>query len=187
MAAITLEELLKEVGVHPEKLNEAASDDHLLEIALFLTSWRTVASHLDLGENDLDDAEQGGRKVKDKSLKTLQIWKGKFGFKATYRKLVDVLLSLAMADVAEKVCHLLQGTVYLFYSHPCGSLYIYPCALKVFSNLTSGIARTSPMLGHGLGTLHLRKILKLRCIRGGLGHACSPRTFLEFYSLPHRF
>ena len=154
MAAITLEELLKEVGVHPEKLNEVASDYHLREIALFLTSWRTVASHLDLGENDLDDAEQGGRKVKDKGLRALQIWKGKFGFKATYRKLVDVLLSLAMADVAEKVCHLLQGAVYLFYSHPCESLCIYPCALKVFSNLTSGIARTSPMLGHRLGTLY---------------------------------
>ena len=95
MAAITLEELVKEVGVCPEKLNESVSDDNLLEIALFLTSWRTVASHLDLDDNDLDDAEQGGRKVKDKSLKALQIWKGKFGFKATYKKLVEVLLSLS--------------------------------------------------------------------------------------------
>ena len=100
---------MKEVGVCPEKLNDSISDDHLREIALFLTSWRTVSSHLDLNENDLDDAEQGGRKVKDKSLKALQIWKGKFGFKATYRKLVEVLLSLAMADVAEKVCNLLKG------------------------------------------------------------------------------
>ena len=116
MAAITLEELLKEVGVPPEKLNESISDDHLREIALFLTSWRTVASHLDLDENDMDDAEQGGRKVKDKSLKALQIWKGKFGFKATYRKLVEVLLSLAMADVAEKVCNLLKGMHMCFYT-----------------------------------------------------------------------
>ena len=109
MAAITLEELLKEVGLCLEKLDDSISDNHLREIALFLTSWQTVASHLDLDENDLDDAEQGGRKVKDKSLKTLQIWKGKFGFKATYRKLVEVLLSLAMADIAEKVCNLLKG------------------------------------------------------------------------------
>jgi len=100
---------LKEVGVHPKKLNESISDDHLREVTLFLTSWQTVASHLDLDENDLDDAERGGRKVKDKSLKALQIWRGKFGFKATYRKLVEVLLSLAMADVAEKVCKLLIG------------------------------------------------------------------------------
>ena len=105
---------MKKVGVCPEKLNDSISDDHLHEIALFLTSWRTVSSHLDLDENDLDDAEQGGRKVKDKSLKALQIWKGKFGFRATYKKLLQVLLSLAMADVAEKICHLLKG-MYMYF------------------------------------------------------------------------
>ena len=125
MAAITLEELLKEVSVHPEKLNESISDDHLREIVLFLTSWQTVASHLDLDENDLDDAEQGGKKVKDKSLKALQIWKGKFGFKATYGKLVEVLLSLAKADVAEKVLLLLKG-MYEF-------TYICMCILRFAS------------------------------------------------------
>ena len=118
MAAITLEELLEKVSVHPEKLNDSISDDHLREVALFLTSWRTVSSHLDLDENDLDDAEQGGRKVKDKSLKALQIWKGKFGFKATYKKLVEVLLSLAMADIAERVCNLLKGTcMHMCFTH----------------------------------------------------------------------
>ena len=45
MAAITLEELLEEVGVHPEKLNESVSDDHLRAIAIFLTSWRRVATY----------------------------------------------------------------------------------------------------------------------------------------------
>ena len=107
MAAVTLEEILKEVGIYPEKLDERISDDHLCEIALFITSWRTVASYLDL---DLDAIEQKGKSEQDKRLKALKIWKGKFGFKATYRKLVEVLLLLAMADVAEKVCHLLKGT-----------------------------------------------------------------------------
>ena len=109
MAAITLEELLEEVGLCPEKLNESTSDDHLREIALFLTSWQTVASHLDLSENDISDVEREGKNEQDLRLNTLQRWKGKFGFKATYMKLVEVLLSLAMADVAEKVCRLLKG------------------------------------------------------------------------------
>ena len=108
---------MKEVGVCHKKLCDSISDDHLREIALFLTSWQTVASHLKLDENDIADAEQGGRIVKDKSLKALQIWRGKFGFKATYSKLVEVLLSLAMADVAEKVCHLLKG-MYICFMHP---------------------------------------------------------------------
>ena len=126
MAAVALDELLKQVGVHSEKLNESISDDHLRIIALFLTSWRTVASHLHLDEYDLGYAEQGGRRVKDKSLKALQIWKGKFGFKATYRKLVEVLLSLAMADVAEKVCHPLKG-MYVIYTFNCVCLYVISC------------------------------------------------------------
>ena len=109
MAAITLEELLGQVGVHPEKLNNSISDDHLREIANFLTSWRKVVTYLELSENDLDDVEQEERDEHMKKLNALQKWKGKFGFRATYRKLVEVLLSLAKADVAEKVCHLLKG------------------------------------------------------------------------------
>ena len=109
MAAITLEELLEEVGVCPEKLNDSISDDHLCEIALFLPSWCKVVSYIGLSEIDINDAEREGKNEQDQTLKALQRWKGKFGFKATYRKLVDVLLSLAMADVAEKVCRLLQG------------------------------------------------------------------------------
>ena len=104
-----MEELVKETAIHPEKLNESISDDHLCEIALFLTAWRKVATYLGLGESDLDDVEQEGKDEQEKRLKALQKWKGKFGFKATYRKLVEVLLSLAMANVAEKVCHLLKG------------------------------------------------------------------------------
>ena len=109
-AAITLEELLMQVGVRSsEKLNECISDDHLCAIALFLPSWPTVATYLGLSEIDVNDIERDGKNEQDKRLKALQKWKGKFGFKATYRKLVEVLLSLAMADVAEKVCHLLKG------------------------------------------------------------------------------
>ena len=118
MAAITLEELLEEVGVCPEKLNDTISDDHLREIALILPSWKTIAQFLGLEENDLDAIEQEEKKDQVMKLKALQKWKGKFGFKATYRKLVEVLLSLAMADVAEKVCRLLKG-MYVMHIQLC--------------------------------------------------------------------
>jgi len=124
--ALTLEELLKEVSVHPEKLNESISDDHLHEIAILLTSWRTVATHLELSESDLDDVEREEKDEQMKKLKALQKWKGKIGFKATYRKLVEVLLSLAMADVAEKICLLLKGMSVIM-------SYISRCALYNFS------------------------------------------------------
>ena len=117
MAAIALEELLKKVGVCPEKFDKAISDDHLREVALFLTSWRVVAVYLELSDNDLGDVEQEGKDEQDKRLKALQKWKGKFGYKATYKKLVQVLLSIAKADIAEKICHLLKGNVQFIHIH----------------------------------------------------------------------
>ena len=47
---------------------------------------------------------------KERRLESLWKWKGKFGFEAIHRKLVEVLLSLS---VSEKVCHFLKGTVML--------------------------------------------------------------------------
>ena len=129
MAAITLEELLKEVGVHSEKLNDSISDDHLHEIALFLTSWQTVASKLCLSEIDRDAIEREGKDEEDKKRKALQKWKGKYAFKATYRKLVEALLSLAKADVAEKVCHLLKGIIYMYHSYMDIILTDIPCII----------------------------------------------------------
>ena len=130
MAEITLDDLLKETEIRPERLNECISDDHPCEIALFLTSWRTVAPHLKLSENDLEAIERECKDEQEKRLKALQKWKGKFGFKATYRKLVEVLLSLAMADVAEKICRLLKGKCIEkeLTLHNCGRL---PCCLPV--------------------------------------------------------
>ena len=106
MAAITFEELSMKVGVRCEKFNDSISDEHLLEISTFLTSWRGVAPFLKIYE--VEDIEQE-KDEQVKRLKVLQKWKSIFGFKATYRKLVNVLLSLAKADVAEKVCNLLKG------------------------------------------------------------------------------
>ena len=116
MAAITLDVLLKETDICTEKLSECTSDEHIREIAIFLTSWRKVAAYLGLNENDLEAIEREERDEHMKKLKALQKWKGKFGFTASYRKLVIVLLSLSMADVAERICRLLKG-IYLISIH----------------------------------------------------------------------
>ena len=118
--AMKVEDLLKYVGVHPEKLNKRISDDHICEIALFLTEWKTVAPFLGLDENELDAIEEEEKKEQVKKLKALQKWKSKTGFQATYRKVVQVLLKLEKVDVAEKVCRLLKGICLL---HTCTSLY----------------------------------------------------------------
>ena len=111
MDVITLDELLKKTEIHPETLNGRISDDDLREIALFktLTNWRTVATYLGLDKNDLDAIKREEDDEQMRKLNALEKWKGKFGSKATYRKLVDVLLKLEKTDAAEDVCHLLKG------------------------------------------------------------------------------
>ena len=126
MAALTLVELLMKVNIGREKLDARVSDDHLLPIALSLTSWRRVAPHLGLSRNELDAIEKEGKNERFMGVMALQKWKSKSGLKATYKKLVEVLLSVGMADVAEKVCHLLEG---IHPTHPV----VCVCMCKLFS------------------------------------------------------
>ena len=110
-AAITLDELLADVGVCAEKLDKHISDDHFCEIALCMTEWKAVAPFLGLDDNDVDAIEQEQKSEQVRRLKALKKWKSKYGCKATYRKLVVVLLKLSKADVADEVCRLLKGIV----------------------------------------------------------------------------
>ena len=109
-AAVTLSEIVAEVGISLEDLDTKVSDKHLLKVSLFLAEWRTVAPYLGLDDVDVEDIEQDGKKEADKRHKTLQRWKSKFAFKATYKKLAEAFLTIGKAHEAEKVCRLLTGT-----------------------------------------------------------------------------
>ena len=112
MASITFEELIARVGISADELHKPCSDGHITSISLFLANWQTVAPLLGLTETDEEDIEEEGKNTQDKRYKTLQRWKAKNSFKATYQVLVDVFLKLSRADLAEKVCRLLvdKGT-----------------------------------------------------------------------------
>ena len=107
MAGVTFEELTVYVGISADELNKPCSDEHITSISLFLTNWQIVASLLGLTETDEEDVEEEGKKTQDKRYKTLRRWKAKNLFKATYRVIVDVFLTLGRADLADKVCRLL--------------------------------------------------------------------------------
>ena len=107
MASITFKELIAHVGISADELNKECSDDHITAISLFLANWQTVAPHLGLTEVDEEDVKEEKTKPQDKRYKSLQKWKTKNGFKATYTVLVEVLLKIGRADLAEKVCRLL--------------------------------------------------------------------------------
>ena len=106
----TLKDLLDELRISPNLLDQTCSDEHLREISLFL-DWRGVAPHLGLNERDIDHIESK-RTEPVKSLETLQMWKRKYGFRAKFKMLLDVLMKIGNAEQAEKVCRILRAQVY---------------------------------------------------------------------------
>ena len=103
----TLDGLVKKLGISLTLLDQKCSDEHLKSISLFL-DWRTVAPHLGLSETDIQDIDIDKRTEPEKRLKALQKWKMKYGYVATLKNLVQVLLKVDHADNAEHVCRLLQ-------------------------------------------------------------------------------
>ena len=103
MSGVTLDELLKHVGLTDKQLDETCTHEHLRDIALFLTSWRTLAPQLELS-SEVEAIEKDAHSEKERMQKFLEAWKAKFAFKATYRVLVEALLKIGSADQAQQVC-----------------------------------------------------------------------------------
>jgi len=119
MSKITLSELLKETKVLPTQLGKTCTTEHLRDIALFLESWQTVASHLGLSTTDVEQVERDGGSEDVKRRKVLEVWKARFAFKAKYMVLIKALLKIGRADQAEQVCRILvpqqpkEGTLFI--------------------------------------------------------------------------
>ena len=108
---VTLDELVATVGISLETLDQKCTDEHTRTISEFL-DWRRVAPYLELDDAAIQVIERDSGDEPQRRLKTLQKWKERFAFKATYKMLVEVLLTVGRADHAEKVCKLLpkRGT-----------------------------------------------------------------------------
>ena len=107
MAGITLDECIEQFDLAAEDLDEKCSDEHILAVSRFL-DWKGVAPYLNLTDSEVDAVDSDGRDEPDKRHKTLQKWKSKFAFKATYKNLIQALLKSCKGDHAEEVCKLLQ-------------------------------------------------------------------------------
>ena len=126
--SLTAEKIAEESGVPRAKLDEECSKEHINEISLFLTSWKTLAPHLYLEDTDIEEIDQDGKTEQEKKLKTLQKWKERFIFQATYKVLMEALLKIGKADRVRKVCHLLQSPAIGIAAHckPVTALYSIP-------------------------------------------------------------
>ena len=134
MSGVTLNELLREVGVTSAQLDETCTNEHLLSIAVFLESWKEVAPYLGLSNDDVVATEGNSHSEQEKKQKILRIWSAKFAFKAKYRTLIEGLLKIGRADQAQKLCCLLvpqqtnEGVFfksYLMFLASCASIIKY--------------------------------------------------------------
>lgn len=107
MSGVTLDELCAEVGVTLTQLDKVCTSEHLRDIALFLDSWRNVVPHLGLSSAEVEAVKIDANSEEERRQKIFETWKAKFAFKAKYRVLIEALLKIGRADLAEKVCYVI--------------------------------------------------------------------------------
>ncbi len=105
----SLNEILTHCGVTIDELCKPCSFRDTADIAGFLGSWRDIAPHLGLDESDMIAIEDDGKDTAEKKRLALQRWKSKFGYKATFKWLVEALVKINMAACAERVCECVKA------------------------------------------------------------------------------
>ena len=98
--------LLKELPASEVKL--ACSEEHLAEISLSITKWRTLAPFLGLTEAEEEAIARDNPDMSTQRIAMLRKWKAKYGCSATYKKLCKVFRKLDRQDLVEVVCRLLR-------------------------------------------------------------------------------
>ena len=99
---ITLDELIEYLGIEEQVLNQRLMDNHLKEVASLLSKCEdTDIPLLKLSKRDFSSEST--------ILRSLQAWKRKYLFRATYKRLVEELLSCGNAELAEEVCNIISS------------------------------------------------------------------------------
>ena len=104
-------ELLKHFKLSEEKLEEECSEADLLVLSRSRQfQWRDWVERLGLSDYQTKEIDDMSLDEADKNQKALNMWHNLFGFTATYRRLIEVLLEGENSLLAGEVCELLKGT-----------------------------------------------------------------------------
>ena len=107
-AMAELDELTK--SVTRQKLNKPCADKHLLEIALSISNWRSIAPFLGLRETCVRSIVcENPEDLLAQTIAMLRRWREQCGRKATYRKLAKVFWKLQRSDLVAKLAELLTS------------------------------------------------------------------------------
>ena len=92
-----------DVGLRPEKLDEACSEAMFVSLAGSLDPWRLIFCGL-LTDVELNDVEAENHSEQEKRVACLRKWKAKNGERATYRVLVQAAVNNERLSKAEEMC-----------------------------------------------------------------------------------
>ena len=106
---ISLQDLIEKFQLPHDQLDKEISDEHLREVSRIIDNHEIVCSKLGLTCTMLEMTEASAdvNKQELQRMEMLRRWKEKCTQKATYRKLIEVLLECSRADQAQEVCKLL--------------------------------------------------------------------------------
>ena len=109
-SAISPEQVAESLGLDAKRLEEQCDESFFPFLRNLVHPWRLVFSNL-LAPVDIEDmdAEYSGRPEEEKRLGCLRKWKVRVGAQATFRVIVEAVLSSGSLANAEAICqHLLQ-------------------------------------------------------------------------------
>ena len=105
----SVQDLVQRCGIEEACLNAEVTPECFHDISRYLSKWKLLAPKLKLSSADIEDIEKDNRKAEEQRVSFLDKWKQKRSYEATYRALVESLLSIQRVEDARGVCHVLTG------------------------------------------------------------------------------
>ena len=98
--SMTFEELVDHVGIKPEDLGRKFSEKHLTAFAKSIENWELFAKPLGLSDQNITEIRSSSNLDQlAKTVRMLEKWKKRSGFKATNKRMVKVCLEQENADL----------------------------------------------------------------------------------------
>ena len=110
-AELTLQDIATQAGLKwLDILDQECSQQVLLSLAKHCVEWQFIGFQLDLTKADIVAVNGDYGSVDEKRFGMLGRWKEKFAFKATYRVLIEALLSCGKALDAVEACKVIASS-----------------------------------------------------------------------------
>ena len=110
MTSMSVTELVRRCQLTDERvLDTRVTIDRFNAVSRSLSEWRSLAPHLGIAQQVVEDIEKDYHEEGRKRSAFLKEWQQKFSVLATYRKLIEALLEIERTDDALKICELFKG------------------------------------------------------------------------------